>query len=360
MSELFSLAKAYEKYFKIGAAVSSFGLSEYRGLLLEHFNSLTPENEMKYALTEAAEGQFQFERADAIVAMAREMGVKIRAHAPVWHNQTAPWMYRDGDRPASPELIYARIDSHSKALCQRYNGDVYAWDVVNEATRDDPLDPAKAPGESPVYRNSEYYQLCGAGFIEAAFRSMARYAAPDAQLFYNDYNECMPEKRDRIVSLIRHLQEKGCRVDGMGMQQHYFAAPDYDELKRSIEIYAGLGLRIHVTELDVSMTATLSPSDRRLKPGTPGYEECVREALRATPEALDKINEIYVKLFEVYRSYADVIDCVTTWGVADDRTWLDSFGINRNPPRIKQHPLLFDESRQAKPCVQQLLDAAKE
>ena len=170
----------------------------------------------------------------------------------------------------------------------------------------------------------------------------------------------MPKKRDRIVSLIRNLQEKGCRVDGMGMQQHYFAAPDYDELKRSIEIYAGLGLRIHVTELDVSMMATLNRGEKRLKPGDPGFEEYVREALRATPEKLDKINEIYVKLFEVYRSYADVIDCVTTWGVADDRTWLDGFGMNQNMPRIKQHPLLFDENRQPKPCVRQLLDAVKE
>ncbi len=359
MSDVFSLAKAYEKYFKIGAAVSSFGIAGRKDLIRRHFNSLTPENEMKYALTEPEEGQFRFERADAIVAMAREMGVKVRAHAPVWHNQTPNWMYRDGDRPASPELIYARIDAHSKAMCQRYNGDVYAWDVVNEATQDDPLDPVKAPDESPVYRNSEYYKLCGAGFIEAAFRSMTRYAAPDAQLFYNDYNECMPEKRDRIVTLIRNLQEKGCRVDGMGMQQHYFAAPDYDELKRSIEIYAGLGLRIHVTELDVSMMATLNRSDRRLKQGDPGFEEYIREAMQATPEKLDKINEIYVKLFEVYRSYADVIDCVTTWGVADDRTWLDGFGMNRNPPRIKQHPLLFDENGQEKPCVYQLLDAAK-
>ena len=105
MSEVFSLAKAYEKYFKVGAAVSSFGLSAYRGLLLGHFNSLTPENEMKYALTEPEEGQFQFARADTIVAMARQMGVKVRAHAPVWHNQTPAWMYRDGDSPASPELI---------------------------------------------------------------------------------------------------------------------------------------------------------------------------------------------------------------------------------------------------------------
>ncbi len=358
MAETLSLAKSYEKYFRIGAAVSPRQIDAHRGLLLQHFNSLTAENEMKYALTEPEEGRFTFEKADAVVAMAREMGVKIRAHAPVWHNQTPEWMYRDGDRPAAPELICERIDAHTKAMCERYREDVYAWDVVNEATRDDVPDPEKAPGESPVYRNSDYYQLCGTRFIEAAFRSMEKYA-PDCQLFYNDYSECVPEKRDRIVTLIRNLRDKGCRVDGFGMQQHHFTVPDYDEIKRSIEIYAGMGLRLHITELDVAMMATVNAGTKRLKPGDPGFEEYIREVMKATPEKLARIDDIYVKLFEIYRSYADVIDCVTTWGIADDYTWLDFFGADRNGPRIKQHPLLFDEQEQPKPCVYRLIEAAK-
>ena len=359
MSEILSLAKAYEKYFKIGAAVSPMQVKKHHDLLLQQFNSLTAENEMKYEPTEPEEGKFCFDLADPIVAMAREMSVKIRAHAPVWHNQTPAWMYLDGDRPAAPELIYERIDAHSKALCEHFNQDVYAWDVVNEATRDDVPDPEKNPGESPVYRNSEYYKLCGTGFIEAAFRSMSKYAAPDAQLFYNDYSETVPDKRDRIVSLIRNLQEKGCRVDGIGMQQHHMAVPDYDEIKRSIEIYANMGLRIHVTELDISMMATFNQGNYRLKPGDPGFEEYIKEALKTTPEKLAKINEIYVKLFEIYRSYADVIDCVTTWGIADDYTWLDFFGMKPGSPIIKQHPLLFDINGEPKPCVAQLIDSVK-
>lgn len=358
MSELLSLAKAYEKHFKIGAAISPRDLTVHRDLLLQHFNSVTPENQMKYELTEPEEGKFTFGDADLIVDFAKEMGVKVRAHAPVWHMQTGAWMYRDGDKPAAPELIYERIDAHSKAICQHFNDSVYAWDVVNEATRDDMLGTLEAPGESEVYRNSDYYKLCGPGFIEAAFRSMDKYS-PDAQLFYNDYNECIPEKRDRIVALIRNLQEKGCRIDGFGMQQHYFMAPNYDELRRSIETYAGLGLRLHVTELDVSMMAVANAGDRRIKPGEPGFAEYVQEAMNPTPEKLAKISEIYEKLFEIYRSYRDVIDCVTTWGVADDITWLDTFGVDPSLPKIKQHPLLFDEQHQPKPCVLQMIDAVQ-
>ena len=352
--EMISLAKAYEKYFKIGAAVSPRQIRIHRDILIQHFNSLTAENEMKFALTEPEEGQFHFERADAIVAMAREMGIKIRAHAPVWHNQTPQWMYRNGDKPAAPELIYERIDAHNKAMCERYNADVYAWDVVNEATRDD----NPGPGESPIYRESEYFRLCGTGFMEAAFHSVAQYA-PEAQLFYNDYNECMPEKRDRIVTLIRDLRDRGCRIDGIGMQQHHFTEPDYDEIKRSIEIYASMGLRIHVTELDISMMATVHHEGNRIKPGEPGFVEYINEVLKTTPEKLAKIDQIYVKLFEIYRSYADAIDCVTTWGVADDYTWLDYFGTDRNMPKIKQHPLLFDEAGQPKPCVIQMVEDAE-
>ena len=116
MSELSSLAKAYIKDFKIGAAVCPMCIRKHHDLILRHFSSITPENEMKYELTEPEEGLFTFEKADIIAALAKEMGIKIRAHAPVWHNQTGAWMFRDGDMPASPELIYERIDSHSRAI----------------------------------------------------------------------------------------------------------------------------------------------------------------------------------------------------------------------------------------------------
>ena len=354
MSNTFSLSKAYEKHFKIGAAVSHLNIDSYTDVLAQHFSSLTTENELKYQDTEPEEGRFTFEHADTIFNAARRLGIKVRAHAPVWHWATGEWMFKDGDRPAAPELIYERIEAHTKALCERYNEDVYAWDAVNEAIRDD------APGdgdESGIYRSSEYFKLCGPGFIEAAFKAMDKYS-PKAQLFYNDYNECVPEKRERIVRLIRDLREKGCRIDGFGMQQHHFAAPDYDEIKRSIEVYAGLGLRLHVTELDVSLMAVINHGETRLKPGDPGFEEYVRETLDPTPEKLAKIGEIYVKLFEIYRSYSDVIDCVTTWGVADDYTWLDHFGGAAGIPPVKQYPLMFDTDHRPKPFVAKLIELA--
>ncbi len=350
-----SLAKAYEKHFKIGAAVSHLNIDSYDELLAKHFNSVTTENELKYDATEPEEGKFTFGSADKIFDTARKLGIKVRAHAPVWHWATPQWMFKDGDKPTAPELIYERIEAHTKALCERYNDDVYAWDVVNEATLDE---QAKDQiGDSEIYRNSQYFKLCGPGFIEAAFRAMDKYS-PKAQLFYNDYGEWEPKRRRRIIRLIQELRDKGCRVDGFGMQQHHFVKPDFDEIKRAIEDYASLGLRLHVTELDISLMATVNRTGKRLKPGDPGFEEYVKEVTKATPERLLEISNIYVKLFGIYRSYSDVIDCVTTWGVADDYTWLDFFGVGPDMPKIKQHPLMFDTDHRPKPCVQEIINAA--
>ena len=350
MSNILSLAKSYEKYFKIGAAVACGNIDSYTEVLREHFNSVTPENEMKYISTEPEEGKFTFGDADKIFDTARKQGIKVRAHAPVWHNQTGGWMFKDGEKTASPELIYQRIDAHSKALCERYNADVYAWDVVNEAVTD--AVPDDAVGDAAIYRDSDYFKICGADFIAAAFRSMDKYS-PNAQLFYNDYNECDPAKRGRIVSLIKRLKEQGCRVDGLGMQQHYFGSPDYDELKRSIEIYAELGLRLHITELDVSIMATFGHNV------FPPSAEDIERLKASRPEDIAAIEDIYLKLFEIYRSYSDVIDCVTTWGVADDYTWMDGFVPHDNAPIVKQHPLLFDVNHAPKACVSKLIATTK-
>ena len=315
MSNILSLAKSYEKFFKIGAAVACKNIDSYTDILREHFNSVTPENEMKYISTEPEEGKFTFGDTDKIFDTARALGIKVRAHAPVWHNQTGGWMYKDGDKPATPELIYQRIDAHSKALCERYNNDVFAWDVVNEAVIDEV--PEGASGDAAIYRDSEYFKLCGADFIAAAFRSMDKYS-PNAQLFYNDYNECDP-----------------------------------DELKRSIEIYAGLGLRLHITELDVSIMATFGHNV------FPPSAEDIERLKASRPEDIAAIEDIYLKLFEIYRSYSDVIDCVTTWGVADDYTWMDGFVPHDNAPAVKQYPLLFDIHHAPKACISKLIAAAK-
>src|SRR5690606_4292367 len=126
----------------------------------------------------------------------------------------------------------------------RYNGMKYDWDDINEVLLDD---------KEPFFRQSKWYEILGEEFIEKAF-IYAHDADPNAQLFYNDYNESDPIKSEKIYQLVKGLKEKDIPVHGVGMQAHWnIVEPNLDHIKSAIEKYASLDVRIHVTEMDVSM-----------------------------------------------------------------------------------------------------------
>ncbi len=335
MSEL-SLCKSYEKYFDIGAAVNPRSIKDCADILKQHFNSVTCENEMKYIITHPEEDKFDFSKADEIVAFAKANGMKVRGHAPVWHSQTPNWIFKDGDKPAHRELVYERLDRHIRAMAEHFGKDVYCWDVVNEACIDElPEFQIKFMGNE-TYRTSRYLTACGFEYIAKAYSIWGKYA-PDAKLFYNDYNECNPLKRERIVNLIKEVQDQGAPIYGMGLQSHYsIYGPEMDEVKKSIETYAALGLHLHITEMDISF-----------------YEDPFRSPeIVPTQEQIEKQVAIYEKLFEFYRSYSDVIDSVTLWGVTDKTSWISR-------PDRKNWPLPFDENGNAKPFLEKLCKAAE-
>jgi len=335
MSEVISLREAYKDYFDIGAAVTPKNVVTHRDLILQNFSSLTCENQMKYALIQPEEGHFTFEDADVIVNFAKENGLKVRGHAPVWHSQTPNWMFYDGEKYASRELVYERMDAHMKAFAEHFGEAVYAYDVVNEAT----IDTYKPsfftfPGND-VYRQTQFLNTCGIDYLTHAFKTMAK-VAPHAQLFYNDYNEYIPEKRERIVTLIKNIRENGGRVDGFGMQSHHnILNPCLDDVKKAIETYAAMDLRLHVTEFDISFYDDLRGPGREL-----------------TAEDFAKQEKFFEDLFAIYRSYKDVIDNVTFWGTSDDCSWL-------NHPNRPNPALLFDADKQPKPVAYRIAEAAR-
>src|SRR5688572_6310221 len=61
------LARKYADHFPIGAAVDPVSIQTHADLLGEHFNSVTPENDMKFESLQPTEGVFNFGAADAIV-----------------------------------------------------------------------------------------------------------------------------------------------------------------------------------------------------------------------------------------------------------------------------------------------------
>ena len=160
---------------------------------------------------------------------------------------------------------------------------------------------------------------------------------PGIDLYYNDYNESNIDKRDKIYKAVKDMLDRGIPVDGIGLQCHWnLYSPSMDEFKRAMEQYAKLGIKIQVTEMDVSV-----------------YEFGDKTKLdRPGIDLLKRQTEIYKEGFKILREYKELVDTVTLWGVADDNTWLDHFPVHNR----KNWPLLFDENHRPKEALYAIMD----
>ncbi len=338
-----TLKEAYAGIFDIGAAVSAHWLDEAKETVIAHFDSVTAENEMKYMglhkhdyerpqWRKPKEGEKPVRRedlpkpviknreefihpnmavdtadADKIYSFARENGIKVRGHNLSWH-ASYPWGIFE---QLTPEELMANTDEHYRFVAEHFP-DCSCWDVVNEAMDD----------KHGLYlRDTVYKQKFGEDYLFTLY-GMARKYFPNTPLCCNDYNEWVPHKHENILKLLKDLKDRDL-VDIIGCQCHVSAFMDdktFDEIKRAYENYAKLGLRIHVTEMDVNCVSW-------------EHREEVSDETRA------KQAVVYGKLFKLFREYKDVIDNVTLWGVSDKHTWLNFFKNDG----IKNSALLFDD-----------------
>lgn len=321
MKEIQKLWEVYRSQFDIGAAVNLETIKNAKQLITTHFNSITAENDMKFVSVHPKEELYTFEAADQLHQFAMDYGLRMRGHTLVWHNQTTDWVFEgENGQPASRELLLARMKAHIDTVVGRYKGSIYAWDVVNEVIED----------KSDIWlRDSRWLQIIGEDFIAKAFQ-YAYEADSSALLFYNDYNECNPVKRDKIIKLIQSLQAQDVPIHGIGLQAHWnLSGPSIAEIREAIEKYAALGLQLQVTELDVSVF---------------DFDDHRTDLLAPTAEMLEKQAERYDQIFSLFREYADVITAVTFWGAGEDYTWLDDFPVKGR----KNWPFVFDDKHEPK------------
>jgi endo-1,4-beta-xylanase len=317
----------FQNYFPIGVAVSPQSLAgDEAKLILKQFNSLTPENVMKPGSIHPAEDHYNWTGADEIVNFGQKHHLKVRGHTLCWHQQIGDWFFKDGDgNTVTKEKLLQRLKEHITSVVSRYKGNVYAWDVVNEAISDD---------STQFLRDSPWFNICGEDFIEKAF-TYAHEADPDAQLFYNEYNAERPEKRERIYRLLKRLVGKKVPIYGVGLQGHWSVfEPSEVDLRNAIEKFSSLGLKIQITELDVSiykwekLYRERRPDDRDL----------------FTPELEQMQVEKYNMVFKVFRENKNVITGVTFWNISDKHSWLDTYPVMGR----KNYPLLFDQHLEPK------------
>jgi len=216
----------------------------YTTTLADQFSLLTPENEMKWEATEPSRGQFTFKAGDDIVAFARRSQQTVRGHNLCWRSYNPSWLENGKFSPNEKRNI---LTNHITNVVNHYKGQLYAWDVVNEAISD------IATPSQPLAYCVWYPDI--PEYVELAFRT-AKAADPDVKLFYNDYYiEDLGRKSNITYEYIKLLLMKGVSIHGIGLQMHYSTDfhPDPVQVKLNMQRYAALGLEVHITEMDVTI-----------------------------------------------------------------------------------------------------------
>lgn len=277
---------AAEDGLLIGAASHSSYLDSprYASQLAREFNSVTSEVSFKFANIHPEPERYDFAPADTLVSFAGRHEMKVRAHTLVWQLAVPSWLIH---RTWEPNELNAVLRDHIHTVVGRYRGRIYAYDVVNEVMADE-----------GVLAQDFWMQNLGPEYIENAFR-WAHEADPEALLFYNESRaEDLGPKSDAVYALVKDLLARGVPIDGVGMQMHI--GPEWDaagELRANIERLAALGLRVHITELDVRLPDP--PSAAGLAVQAEVYRQVVAACLE-TPGC----------------------EAVTTWGVDDGTSWI--------------------------------------
>lgn len=346
-----SLKNAFAGKFYIGTALNQRQITGRDAASLKvvkhQFNAIAPENCMKIAELQPKEGEFDFSVADKFVEFGELNGMLITGHSLIWHSQAPHWFFTDslGNDVTRQEMI-KRMKNHIETVVGRYKGRIKGWDVVNEAIMED-----------GSWRKSKFYQIVGDDFIKLAFQ-FAHEADPDAELYYNDYNEWYPGKRDAIVKMIRDLKAEGIRIDGIGMQGHVgMEGPSLEEYEKAIVAYGNEGVKVMVTELDMSIL----PSPRRGNIGadiSTNYE--YNKEINPYTDGLipkEKQEEWDAKMagfFALFLKHSNIITRVTLWGVSDGSSWKNNFPVRGRT----DYPLLFDRDLQPKSIVPKLIELA--
>jgi len=346
-----TLKDALDGKFYIGAALNAQQIigedTENLQVLFTHFNSIVPENCMKSAEIHPEEGVYEFGLPDQFVALGEEHNMFIIGHTLIWHSQLSRWFCVDENgQNVSPEILKERMKAHITTIVNRYKGRIKGWDVVNEAIMED-----------GSYRNSKFYEILGEEFMALAFQ-YAHEADPDAELYYNDYNEWHPGKRETITRLIRDLKERGIRIDGIGLQGHIgMDYPSLEEYEATIVGYANEGVKVMITEFDLSIL----PSPRRDVGADIAtnfdYQKELNPYTESVPDSASLAwNNRMDDFFQLFLKHSETVSRVTMWGISDGDSWKNNFPVRGRT----DYPLLFDRQYQAKPIVEKIIaDANK-
>lgn len=366
-----TLKQAFAGKFLIGCADDLTSNNDaYQASIKAQYDIVTPENCMKPQPIHPSENTYNFKTTDAMVDWCQKNGLKVWGHTLGWHSQTPTWFFQavnpkteeaqparrpgmgfDPKAPrlsmdemwarsikgemASKKVALKRLEKHIKTVVGRYKGRIIGWDVFNESIADG------GDGTTENLRTFSWYKVVGSEVVTKAFK-WAHQADPKAKLYYNDYNieQGAVENKGKHASsmlLLKRLIKEGAPITGVGIQGHWHLDTNLADVEKAIENYASLGLKVSITELDVTATGDNS--------GAFGVNQGDK---KIPAENYLKQAEVYKKLFQIFMRHADVIERVTLWGLSDTRSW-----------RRGQDALLFDGQLNPKPAYQAVIETSQ-
>ena len=340
-----SLSDRYKDLFHLGAAINEdiiLGKDlQSKNIVTSEFNSITPENSLKWMFLQPFPNKFNFGAADKYVELGIKNNMHIVGHALVWHNQLADFMKTTGSRSEFKK----HVENHINTVVSRYKGKIDAWDVVNEAFN-----------ENGSLRPSVFKKQMGDNYIEDVFK-LAETADPDADLIYNDYNLYKPAKRAGVLKMVKKLQENGTKINAIGVQAHWrLNSPSLMEIEQIILDISDLGVEVMFTELDVTVLpnpwelvgAEVTQNFSKFE-GDPKMDPYPK----ALPKSVEKqLAKRYEDIFKLFIKHQDKISRVTFWGVMDKHSWLNDWPIKGRT----NYPLSFDRNYQPKKAYNKLIN----
>lgn len=346
-----TLKEAFQDDFLIGAALNPSHFTPTPdpscevALVKEQFNSISPENVLKWEIVHPGPRDYNFGPSDAYVNFGVKNNMFIVGHNLIWHQQTPTWVFQnDKGEPLSRRALLRQMREHIYKVVGRYKGRINGWDVANEALAED-----------GSLRMSRWRKIIGDDYLVKAYQ-FAHKADPHAQLYYNDYSLENPAKRAGAVALVKKLQAAGIPLFAVGLQGHYkLNWPSPSQIDDTIQAFSALGVKVMITELDVDVlppaTASHAAEVSMHANGSAGlnpYGNGLPEEMQQT------LARRYAELFDVFVKHRQQITRVTFWGVTDGDSWLNNWPIRGRT----SYPLLFDRDCHPKPAFDSVLATA--
>jgi endo-1,4-beta-xylanase len=301
--------------------------TEFQRILGNEFNSVTPENDMKWAEVHPEPDVYDFSGADAVVAFAEANDQEVRGHTLLWHSQNPQWVI-DASAGWTCEEARGVLEDHVRTVVGRYAGEIYEWDVANEIFQDD----WDAGGVRLRTEANPFLKACSedpVGLLGDVFR-WAHESDPEARLFLNDYNaEGINNKTNAYYDLAKELLADGAPLHGFGAQGHLSLMYGFDtSIQANFERFADLGLDVAITEADVRMPLG--------EDGNPTAEQIALQAERYDGMLQACLNVPSCSSF-------------TVWGFDDGRSWV---------PGVfdEGYATIMTEEFEKKPAYDALLD----